>query len=256
MITAIRPNAFAPVRRLGALILAATLTACVGTGDVGAGFSGQIVGEDGMPLGPGLVLVEKGPVHAGVYQTGGLIDDLGRFHVDLPSGGTWGIHVFHSDYQYLPLEITIDDHQDVQLTSMMVAWGVWLDLTGQPTWPDQPTDSRLIRMPVDDDKTDNPALDNVQFRYIDEYIEISAHYSDPDGDLSRMELVYDPTTGNGFRLSEPSAPDAKGNYPDGTYVQLIPRDPAHVPGVSKFHFVVSDNMCNNPQLQVHTLPLE
>ena len=244
-----------------ALLLLATLgalaTACVGSGDLSAGFSGQIVGDDGMPLGPGLVLVEKGPVHAGAYQTGGLIDDQGRFSIDLPSGGTWGIHLFQSEYQYLPLEITIEAHQQVQLTSMMVAWGVWLDLTGLPTWPDQPIDSRLIRMPVDDIKTDNPVFGNVQIHYIgDEFVEITADVSDPTDDLSRMELIYDPTTGGGYAMNPPSAPDAQGHFPQGQYRLLIPRDPAHIPGKSKLYFVVSDNMCNNPPIQIHTLPAQ
>ena len=241
-----------------ATLLATLLTlGCVGSGDVQTRVSGQIVGEDGNPLGPGLIMVERGPVHAGAYETGGLIDTTGRFSVDLDGGDTYGLHLFHSTYQYLPLEIAVEDSQQVALTSMMVAWGVWMDLTGQPTWPDQPSDATLIRMPVDEEKADNPVIDDIQFKWTSsEMIEITAKVHDPDHDLSRMVLAYDPATHSGYALNPPSPPDASGNYPDGTYTLKVFVDERHVPGKSKWHFIVSDNMCNNPPIVIKTMPFE
>lgn len=236
-------------------LLAALLPGCVGSGDLQERVSGQIVGEDGKPLGPGLIMVERGPVHAGAYETGGLIDAQGRFSVDLDGGDTYGLHLFHSTYQYLPLEITIADHQQVVLTSMMVAWGVWMDLTGQPTWPDQPSDATLIRMPVDEDSADNPVIEDIKFTWTsNEVMEITAKVSDPDHDLSRMVLAYDPATRGGYALNPPSSPDSEGNYPDGVYKLKVFVDERHIPGKSQWHFIVSDNMCNNPPLVIKTMP--
>ncbi len=245
-----------------ALLLASLLPIVGGCIEDDAGIfqtqvSGQIVGEDGNSLGPGLVLIERGPVHGGAYETGGLIDDKGRFTIELNGGGTYGLHLFHSEYQYLPLEITVAEHQQVLLTSMMVSWGVWMDLSGQPTWPDQPSDATLIRMPFDEDKKDNPVIEDITVAWsADDMVAISVKVSDPDKDLSRMVLCYDPATTSGFALLPPKgkSADKNGNYPEGTYTFEIFIDERHVPGVSKLHFVVSDNMCNNPPILTRTIP--
>lgn len=236
------------------ITLIAVGTGCVGSGNIDASVSGQIVGDDERPLGPGLVLVEKGNVHEGAYQTGALIDENGRFNATLSDGGTWGLHLFHDDYTYLPLEITIEPNQQVVLTSLMVAWGDWMDITGEPTWPDQPSDSRLIRMPLDDNPDDNPVLGDVSLSYNGELLEITAEVNDPDNDLSRMILAYDPATGNGFALNPPSPPDAQGNYPNGTYSLSVFLEDVHVPGESTWYFVVSDNLCNNSPIRTITMP--
>lgn len=240
-----------------ALTLAWLAQACVGSGELPATLSGQIVGSDDRPLGPGMVMVERGKVHAGSYEGGTLIDKDGKFSVPLPRGGTWGIHLFHSDYSYVPIEVTIDPHQQVGLTNLMVSWGVWMDLTGQPSWPDQPDDTRLVRMPADDNKADNPVLSNIQMSYPSKSLmEITANVFDPNGDLSRMILVHDTATGAGYALNPPSPPDAKGRYPNGKYALKVLLDPRHVPGKSLWYFVVSDNMCNNsPIIPVAMPPL-
>ncbi len=248
-----------PLRVQHGLLVAAlcALAACVGNGELPATLSGQIVGSNDQPLGPGLVLVERGKVHAGTYEGGALIDAEGKFSVPLPRGGTWGIHLFHNDYSYLPIELTIDAHQQVALTNLMVAWGVWTDQTGQPTWPDQPDDTQLVRMPVDDTKTDNPVLSDIQMTYPNPaMLQISAKVFDPNGDLSRMVLVHDTATGAGYALNPPSAPDAKGRYPNGIYTLKLFLDPAHVPGKSVWYFVVSDNMCNNSPIIPVTMPVQ
>ncbi len=245
-----------PIVPLMMALAACTLSAaCAGSGDIPTRLSGQIVGTDSKPLGPGLVLLERGKVHEGTYQVGGLIDDEGRFDIELPSGGTWGIHIFHSDYQYLPAELTLEDHEQALMTSMMIAWGVWLDLTGLPSWPDQPTDSTLIRMPGDDTSADNPVLHDIRMSYPSpELLEIEVDVSDPDGDLARMILAYDPVTGAGYALNPPGPPNDRGDYPDGTYTLKVFLDEAHVPGSTVWHFVISDNLCNNTPVVQHTMP--
>ncbi|HJN77495.1 MAG TPA: hypothetical protein QGF58_26475 [Myxococcota bacterium] len=230
-------------------MLALLLSGCVGSGEIPARVSGQIVDEYEAPLGPGLVMIEFGPVHDGAYQLGALIDDDGRFTVDLPSGGTWGLHLFTDGYQYLPAEITIEDHQQVILTSMMISWGVWMDLTGEPSWPTQPTDATLVRMPVDETIDDNPVMDEVSVEDAgDGYLELTADVWDPDEDLSRMVLAYDSATGTGYALNPPEAPDTKGNYPDGTYSTLAIEDSEL--GDGPWYFVVSDNMCNDTDIWI------
>ena len=240
-----------------ALLIGLTaLPACVGSGEVPASVSGQIVGDDERPIGPGLIMVEKGMVHQGAYRTGGIIDEDGRFTVELDEGGIWGLHLFYNEtYSYLPLEITIDNNEQVYLLSTMVAWGSWLEITGEPTWPDQPDDTRLIRMPFDDNLADNPVLSDVTMTYRGtDLLDITAEVSDPNDDLSRMILAFDTATGNGFAMSPPSAPDPQGNYPDGTYTLTVFVEEAHVPGESTWHFIVSDNLCNNTPVLIETMP--
>jgi len=248
-------NARLVANQILSIIWPLLLPACVGTGEVAPSLSGQIVGSDDRPLGPGMVMVERGKVHAGTYEGGGLIDGNGKFTVPLPRGGTFGIHLFHSDYSYVPIEVTIDAHQQVALTNLMVSWGVWMDLTGQPTWPDQPDDTRLIRLPTDDNKADNPVISDIKMSYSGtKLLQISAQVFDPDGDLSRMILVHDTATGAGYALNPPSPPDAKGRYPNGLYSLKVFLDPRHVPGKSLWYFVVSDNMCNNTPITPVAMP--
>ncbi len=231
------------------------LLGCVGTGELEASVSGQIVGIDYGALGPGLVLIETGAIHEGAYQYGAYIGDDGRFTRYLPVGGEYGLHLFADGYQYLPIGIEIDDNQQVVLTSTMVAWGVWMDLTGQPTWPTQPSDDRLIRMPWDDIVEDNPVIDEVSIEWLDsETLQLTAEVWDPDGDLSRMILAYDHTTGAGMTLNPPGPPDSRGDYPDGTYTAMALVDAEHVRGESLWSFVVSDNMCNDTKIWEMVLP--
>lgn len=247
------PEGFLPLTP--APVVSLLLAACVGTGELQARVSGQLVGEEEAPIGPGLVLIEDGHVHEGSYVLGARVDDAGRFEKDLPGGGIWGLHLFVDDYQYLPAEIEIADHQQVILTNTMVEWGVWMDLSGQPTWPAQPTDDRLIRMPLDDIVEDNPVLDDVTMAWAgDDLLSITAETHDPDGDLSRMILAYDAASGNGYALNPPSSPSEDGNYPDGAYTLSVYSDPSWVPGESRWYFVVSDMMCNDTDIRVETLP--
>lgn len=228
---------------------------CVGTGELTASVSGQIVGIDNEPLGPGLVMIEAGPVHEGAYQYGALIGEDGRFTRELPEAGLYGLHLFRDDYQYLPIEIEIIEHQQVVLTSTMVSWGLWMDLSGQPTWPAQPSDDTLIRMPFDDIVEDNPIFEEITMTHQGGgLVEISAVVSDPDQDLSRMVLAYDEVTGQGYALNPPGAPDSQGDYPDGTYTVMVYLEDEHVPGESMWHFVVSDNMCNDTVIVSMPLP--
>lgn len=243
-------------RLAASLALALLATGCVGSGDVPTTLSGQIVGFDGEYLGPGLVLIENGPVHDGAYQFGALIDEGGRFTVDLSGGGTWGIHIFRDDYSYLPLEVTIDAHQQIVLTSMMVQWGTWMDLTGEPTWPDQPADQTLIAMPWDDNEEDNPDLLDYSIGWDGDYLAITADVEDPQGDLSRMILLHDEVTGGGYAMNPPGPPDSDGNYPNGTYKLTLPRDERHVPGESRLYLVISDNLCNDSDIEIITIPTQ
>lgn len=237
------------------LAVAAVAAGCVGSGEVTPAVSGAIVGVDEQPLGPGLVMIERGKIHEGAYQYGADIGLDGRFTVDLAEGGIWGIHLFHDDYTYLPIEIEIGEHQQVVLTSMDVAWGNWLDQTGEPTWPDQPSDATLIRMPWDDNFDDNPVIDDIAMSYLDDDImEITMDVRDPDGDLSRMVLASDTVTGAGFALNPPSPPDSLGNYPDGIYKVTVFLDDRHEPGVTEWRFILSDNLCNNSPILTRTMP--
>ena len=234
---------------------------CVGDGEINPAVSGQIVGADERPLGPGLTIFERGPVHEGQYETGSVIGEDGKFVVDLPVGGKWGIHIFHDDYFYMPAEVTLEENEQVILTSVFVLWGYWMEVTGQPSWPDQPTDATKIALLIDDDPSDNPVISDIQFTYTgtelspgQEVMDISMNVFDPDEDMSRMALVFDPSTGGGFAMNPPSPPDANGNYPNGVYTLSVIINENHVPGESEWKFVASDNVCNNSPILTLTMP--
>lgn len=228
--------------------------ACVGTGDVPARISGQVVGTFEVAIGPGLVMVEAGQVHDGAYILGGHIDESGRFTIELPGEGTYGLHIFVDGYQYLPAEIEVQEHQQIVLTSPMIAWGVWMDLTGQHAWPTQPDDATLIGMPIDETEEDNPVLEDVSMAWEGEILQITATVSDPDDDLSRMVLAWDEATGAGYGLRWPGSPDDDGNFPQGTWEFGVFEDEEHVPGESLMRFVVSDNLCNDSPILYVPIP--
>ncbi len=232
----------------------ALLAGCVGSGEVPTRISGQIVGDREQGLGPGLIMIEAGHVHDGAYILGGHIDDSGRFSVELPGAGIYGLHLFVDGYQYLPAEIEIAEHQQIVLTSPMISWGVWMDLTGQHSWPTQPDDATLTRMPEDESDADNPVLEGVSMAWEGDILRITADVSDPDGDLSRMVLMWDETTDAGYALVPPGAPDNRNNYPQGTWEATIYGDEAHVPGESMMRFVVSDNLCNDTDILYLPIP--
>lgn len=235
-------------------LLTALVLGCPGSGNIPTRISGQIVGEFQQPLGPGLIMIESGNVHDGAYVQGGEINEQGRFSIDLEYGaGTYGLHLFVDDYQYVPAEIVIEEHQQIVLTSPMISWGVWMDLTGQHAWPTQPDDATLTRMPTDETLDDNPRLESVSVAWEGEFLHVVAEVSDPDDDLSRMVLMYDETTGAGYALVPPDGPDERNNYPQGTWEMTIFADEEHEPG-SIMTFVVSDNLCNDTPIVYLHLP--
>ncbi len=246
-----------PAALIVALGVALGATAgCVGSGDVPTQVSGQIVGIDERPLGPGLVVIEQGEIHEGFYKHGAVIDENGRWTSELSGGGTWGLHLFHDEYVYIPVEITIEDNQQVELTNIQIVWGDWMDRTGLPTWPDQPSNPSLMRMPYDDNFDDNPVLESVSMQYLDdELMEITIDAFDPDGDLSRMILAFDSATGGGLALTDaPGPPDGLGNYPNGTYRTTVFVDERDQPGETLWHFIVVDNNCNNSPIVKLVMP--
>lgn len=236
------------------MTLVAILGGCVGSGEVPPRISGQIVGINDDALGPGLLMVEAGHVHDGAYILGVHIDESGRFSLELPGAGIYGLHLFVDGYQYLPAEIEVEEHQQIVLTSPMIAWGVWMDLTGEHSWPTQPDDATLTRMPSDETEEDNPVLEAVSLAWDGDLLRVTAEVSDPDDDLSRMVLMWDETTGAGYGLNWPSAPDDDGNFPQGTWELSLLEDELHVPGESMLRFVVSDNLCNDSPILYLPLP--
>lgn len=237
------------------LWLGACLGGCVGSGDLPIRVSGQIVDEHEAPLGPGLVLVESGQVHAGTYVLGTPIDEDGRWELELPAPGAYGLHLFRDRYQYLPAQIEVEEHQQVILTSMMIDWGTWMDLTGEPAWPSQPTDATLVALPPDDNRADDPQLLDLQLAYDGpNLLEITAEVFDPDEDLSRMVLAWDVATGASFALNPPGPVGPDGLFPNGTYTAKALLDERHEPGVSEWWFVVSDNTCNDTDILKLVLP--
>jgi hypothetical protein len=222
-----------------ALALALTAAACV---DLGGAPRTAISGR--VTIGPGLVFLEKGHVQQGVFQRFGLIDEHGRFEVDVPSGGPWGVHLYFDDYFYLPLEVDVREDFVTPIQQPDIDWGI---VRNGPTWGAsgmQPDDANVLAPIPDDDLGDNPTLDGARVERVSEgRFQATVDIQDPNQNLSKQALLGNVETGEGIQLNPP-APPQDDNFPNGIYsATLFPPDDAGTEGA--WWFVAADHGCSN-----------
>jgi hypothetical protein len=68
--------------------------------------AGVMVDEAGRPL-SGIVMLEEGKLFRGHFRRGGIVDEEGRFAVEVPQGGRWGLHGYADGHIYHPEAITV-----------------------------------------------------------------------------------------------------------------------------------------------------
>ncbi|MEK6606568.1 MAG: hypothetical protein AABZ30_02805 [Myxococcota bacterium] len=196
-----------------------------------------------LTVGPGVVFLERGSVQQGVFERAGRIREDGRFVVELPAPGTWGVHTYVADYIYLPLEIEVGSGFVTPVEQPAIAWQVF---RAGRTWSvdgRQPADISLLEPPPDADPSDDPVISNPRIEFTPpDVIRLSLDVTDPDGNLSRQVLAYFTGMGDGIAMNAPASP-INDNYPDGTYTAtyLVPEG---VDPTAPWVFVAADHFCS------------
>src|SRR2546428_4393768 len=88
-------------------------------GEARTAITGTVKSKAGHPL-PGLALLEKGEIHNNVWDRGVLVDPSGRFAIELPEGGQYGLHVYSSGYIYSPQAVRVETGKTLEVTVTLV----------------------------------------------------------------------------------------------------------------------------------------
>lgn len=207
------------------LLLAVGLVTTLGHGPLAwSAAPGVITGTlrsvKGQPL-PGLVLLERGELHGNVWDGGGLAGPDGRFRIEVPGGGQYGLHAYASGYFYRPRAIMVEPGRTLTV-----------DVVLEP----EPTRER------------DPVIRRVEFATTHDLlgrrrVSITVEVADPDDDLGPQVMAFDARHGRAHAMRPPRrVRDLKANFPQGPYRltadgaagSLDPRD---------WHFVVADHGC-------------
>lgn len=186
--------------------------------------SGTVRTQAGQPL-PGLALLEKGEIHNNEWDRGALVGADGRFRIELPTGGRYGLHVYSSGYIYAPQAIYVGTGKTLEVNVVLVP---------EPTRANTPVVKGVGFFPWEarQGKASFVKLDVV----------------DPNGDLGPQVLAFNAATGRAYALDPPRRiRNLKANFPNGIYqlevdtsaAPLNPRD---------WHFVVADHQCNTSDI--------
>ncbi len=180
--------------------------------------SGTALAADGGPL-QGVVVIEVGRLYGKDFRYGGKTDELGRFSIEVPKGGDYGLHLYASGYIYFPIGVEVKTGQDNQFR---------LTAPPNPAAEEAPVISRVQFSP----DSENPPQ-----------VLISLTVDDPNENLSHQVLGINIRTQEGLRLrpSKMVFPWTR-DYPNGTYSfsyanQQETFDPAD------WLFVAADNRC-------------
>lgn len=210
------------------------LFACLAGGMIALGFpleagaatviTGTVKNKTGQPL-AGLALLEKGEIHNNVWDRGTLVGADGRFRIELPQGGQYGLHVYSSGYIYSPQAVVVETGKTLEVNVVMVP---------EPTRANDPVIKRAGFFPWE------ARQGKVTF--------VKLEVADPNDDLGPQVLAFNATTRRVFAMDPPRpVRDLKANFPQGVYqlevdtsvAPITPRD---------WHFVVADHQCNTTDI--------
>jgi hypothetical protein len=185
--------------------------------------AGTMVNAQGLPL-SGIVMLEQGKLFRGHFRRGGVVDDQGRFAVDVPDGGQWGLHGYADGYIYHPESITVV--------------------------PGRINRYRWV-LPVDKEPQDNPSIRSITLTpdpVPGVTVTITVDAFDPGLRLSEQVLALNARTGDAFAMAPPEQPrwgrPFEGKlYPNGIYRATYGPLP---PGseVSDWVFVLANEDCS------------
>jgi hypothetical protein len=211
--------AFAMIIMVGALGLGSGLEASAATV-----ITGTVKSKTGLPL-PGLALLEKGEIHNNVWDRGALVDAAGRFRIELPAGGQYGLHMYSSGYIYKPEAIRVETGRTLTVEVVLVP---------EPTRANDPVIKRVGFFPWEQRQG------KVTF--------VKLEVSDPNDDLGPQILAFNAATGRAFAMQPPRrVRDLKANFPQGVYQLEVETSTAPI-NPRDWHFVVADHQCNTTDI--------
>ena len=185
---------------------------------------GTVKNEAGKPL-PGLALLEKGEIHNNKWERGALVGADGRFRIELPEGGQYGLHVYSSGYIYSPEAVKVETGKTLE---------VKVALDPEPTRANTPVIKKAGFFPWE------ARQGKVTFVKVD--------VADPNGDLGPQVLALNAATGRAYAMDPPKRiTDLKANFPNGIYQLEVDtsKDPINP---RDWYFVVADHQCNTTDI--------
>jgi hypothetical protein len=186
--------------------------------------TGTVTSKAGQPV-PGLALLEKGEIHNNVWDRGALVDASGRFRIEVPTGGQYGLHVYSSGFIYKPQAVRVETGTTLEVTVVLVP---------EPTRANDPLIRRAGFFPWAERQG------RVTFVKLD--------VSDPNNDLGPQVLAFDAATGRAFAMQPPRrVRDLKANFPQGVYQLEVDTSIAPI-NPRAWHFVVADHQCNTTDI--------
>ena len=183
--------------------------------------SGKVITSDGMAVASGAVALEKGELHNNAFLVGGAIGPDGTFKIPLPSGGSWGLHVYSEKYIYFPLQIQVRDGMDNDIP---------------------------VILPVDGNAGDDPQISNIRFSKLsDQVLQISMQVDDPNNNLGPQMLAIDNGRFKSYRLlpANGDLKDYKADFPQGMYESPFIPVALDKEDLNDWLFVVADHQCSN-----------
>lgn len=189
--------------------------------------TGTVRNQVGQPL-SGLALLEKGEIHNNEWDRGALVGADGRFRIELPAGGRYGLHVYSSGYIYAPQAIYVGTAKTLEVPVV---------LAGEPTRANTPVIRRVGFFPWE------ARQGKVSFVKLD--------VTDPNGDLGPQVLAFNAATGRAYAMDPPRRiRNLKANFPNGTYQLEVDTSAAPI-NAREWHFVVADHQCNTSDILAH-----
>jgi hypothetical protein len=186
--------------------------------------TGTVRSKGGQPL-AGLVLLEKGEIHNNVWHKGALVDSGGRFRIELPESGAYGVHVYASGYIYAPQAVRVDPGKTLELSVVLVP---------EPTRANDPVIKQAGFFPWE------ARQGKVIFVKLD--------VADPNDDLGPQVMAFDAGTGRAYAMQPPRrVRDLKANFPQGVYQVEVDTSRGPV-NPRDWHFVVADHQCNTSDI--------
>ena len=136
--------------------------------------SGKAITADGKVVASGVVALEKGELHNDAFLAGGAIGSDGTFKIPLPSGGSWGLHVYSEGYIYFPLQVQIKEGVDNDIP---------------------------VILPVDGNPADDPRISDIRFNKISgQVFQIKMKVEDANNNLGPQMLAVDTKRFRSYRL--------------------------------------------------------
>ena len=214
-----RPRAF-----VATCTLVSALLGLAAAGEARTAIAGTVKNKAGQPL-AGLALLEKGEIHNNVWDRGTLVDANGRFTIELPEGGQFGLHIYASGYIYSPQAVRVETDKTLEVTVTLVP---------EPTRANDPVIKRAGFFPWE------ARQGKVTFVKLD--------VADPNGDLGPQVMAFNAATGRVYAMDPPrTVRNLKANFPQGVYQVGIDTSQARIEP-RHWHFVVADHQCNTTDI--------